>query len=464
MSRLKLIGLALTACALVLMRPVPGAAISETSDEYSFKIQVESHLEQHLKSVLTDIAGSDDIIVIVNAEVETDKKNKSSKKRKKPQGLVLPGVPVKKEIGKTADEGIIISSVVRRLEVRILVDNDIPESLTELAHDIAISVIGYDPDRGDMLTIKRIEFGNKGFKWASLFYPPHLYWLVTLIVGGFFLVAAAMFFMDPFKKLPPAMGNVNWDVILKNPDNPVFGRGMAGAPTAALTARAETVAGGDAPLPFSFINDVHIPELAFLLSKNPAGDIAIVANYLRPDLSVMLLESFPPEIQAEVVLKLKDTAEADPEQVKALEESVKERLDYVVGGDDKLASVLNLAEGEVRDKVLQKLEEEDPQASARLRPKLKTFESMLRSMKPHALQALFRQLDATVLARVLKSSSADIQTRVLESLSEGAAELLREEMELSRPLSAVRLKKEKHSIAATVLRLASAGVIEEEDI
>ncbi len=463
MSRLKLIGSALTVCALVLMRPAPGAAISETSDEYSFKITVETHLGEHLKSVLTDIAGSDDIIVIVNAEVETDKKSKK-KKRKKPQGLVLPGVPVKKEIGKSADEAMAIASMVRRLEVEILVDNDISESLTQLAHDIAISVIGYDPDRGDRLTIRRIEFGNKGFKWASMFYPPHLYWLVTLIAGGFFLVSAAMFFMDPFKKLPPAVGNVNWDVILKNPENKMFGGGPAGAPAAARTAKAETMAGSGDPLPFGFIKDGHVPDLAFLLSESPAGDIAIVANYLEPDLSAGLLESFPPETYAEVVLKLKDTAEAGPERVKALEESIRERLDYVVGGDDKLASVLNLAEGEVRDKVLQKLEEEDPEAVARLRPKIKTFESMLRSMKPNVLQALFRQLDTTVFARVLKSSSADIQTRVLESLSEGAAELLREEMELSRPLSAARLKKEKQNIAATVMRMASVGVIEEEDI
>lgn len=456
---------------MVLMRPSLCESVKASSEDYAYKIAVETHLEQRLSAVLTEIAGSRHIIVIVNADVSTGKGSSgarsavTTRRQKNTNALVLPGVPVKKEIGKgtVSEERAILSipSVVRRLEVSILMDNDISESLNELVHDVAISVIGYNPDRGDRLTIKRIEFGNKGFKWASLFYPPHLYWVITIIVGGLFLISAAIFFKNPFSTLGDALRALKREPSHGGlPDSlEVTTRSLSQSP---IAGGGEMVDGGQ-PLPFSFLEEQHIPDLAFLLAESPGEDIAIIVNYLNPVLSARLLESFPVETQAKVALLLRNTGEASAEKVKSIEDSVKSRLDYVLGGDNKVVSILNLTDSDTREDVLEVMEKEEAASTEHLRRKLKTFESIIRAMKPGGIQALFRQLDPTMFARILKSSSADLQKKVMESLSEGAVERLQEEIDLSPPFKAERLKKEKQNVVAIVLRMAGAGILEEDD-
>ena len=81
---------------------------------------------------------------------------------------------------------------------------------------------------------------------------------------------------------------------------------------------------------------------------------------------------------------------------------------------------------------------------------------------PVGIQSIYRRLDRTLFAQILKSSNEDIQNRVLESLTVGAAERLKEEMELSPPLSEKRLRKEKHKIVQIIRTLSVAGLLEEE--
>ncbi len=217
------------------------------------------------------------------------------------------------------------------------------------------------------------------------------------------------------------------------------------------------------PMPFSFVNESNLAELAFMLKDETPQSIATVANYLSPELIIRLFEMVPEAKSTEAALLISATNILDVAEVEKLNNSLMEKLDYVAGGKDKLASVLSLSDEETREKVLKELEARDAEAADLVQKSIKTFESIIRQAKSVSLQVLYRQLDPSIVARVLKSTPADIQNKVLEALSEGAATMLREEMELSRPLSHNRLKKEKHNIVMVYRRLLNAGLIEEED-
>jgi len=60
-----------------------------------------------------------------------------------------------------------------------------------------------------------------------------------------------------------------------------------------------------------------------------------VVNYLDPAVAMRLLELFPRDKQVEVALAL-GKEEINTEKVTALEEMVKSKLTYVVGGENKL--------------------------------------------------------------------------------------------------------------------------------
>lgn len=448
----------------------------EFSSKYISKVTVEKHLEERLVSALKRIGGTDKIIVIVNADVETDVKKLDKRRKqaersarekedKKPK-LVLPGVPVKKEIGMEKKPEIniaeLIPSVINKLIVTVLVDNTISEGMLDVMRDVSISVIGYNPDRGDMLNFRQIVFEKQRFQLAILLHPPYIYWVMVSVFIALFLILASFLVATPFKQLAAAVGNISMDREAAHAaSSGEEYKSVAQVELYSPTKEAPEAKSGNEKTPFSFVKSRHVPDLALLLKDSPTEDVAIVVNYLSPETAISLLESFPEDRQAEVALSLSGEGEVKLKEVQELEESIKTRLDYIVGGEDKLASILDFTGEGIRQKIFEAIEGKDADEAARIKSKVKSFKSVMRELSPNGIQALYRQINPTTFAKVLKSSPGDIQGKVLESLSEGAAERLREEMDLSRPFSKERLRKERFNITLLVRRMDKSDMLED---
>ena len=455
--------------SLVVLAGAPPTR-AEVNEDYALKISLESQLEKKLKQVIIEITGTDKVVLFINAELVSKSGGDRGRIEKKADALVLPGVPAKKEFGTGQSSELLLPGSagkfsVNKIVVSIWIDKSVPESIIELIKDISKNVIGFNQGRGDQIDVKKVDFEGKGFL-SSLFTPPNLFWLILSLLGGFMLLTAGMFFLDPLKKVVPALKEIDWNVI----------RGTGGGGTTVertTTFEREVIAGpagktatgpGDAEtaLPFSFVRERDLASLAFLLKDRTPQDIAIVANYLDPALAVRLFESFPKERQIETALVL-GKEEISMDKVIALEELVKTKLAFVVGGETKLISLLDVTSEEVRDKVVSTIEARDAQSAARLKRRIKSLETIVQELPAQGIQTLFRNIDVTLFAQILKSSPEDIQQKVITSLSAGAAERLKQEMEFSRPLSASRLKRERQNLMALVRRLINEGLVEVEN-
>ena len=461
------LGLLLVSFALLSSaRPI----FSEVNDDYALKISLENQLERKLKQVIMEITGTDRVVIFVNAELASARGDSDKVLEKKKGGaLVLPGVPEKKEFGGSQSEMLFGAGSskykVNKILLSIWIDKSVPGSIVDLIQDIAKNVIGFNQNRGDQINVKKVDFESKGF-FRTLFAFPNFLLIILTGVGGFMLVTVGMFFMDPLKKIVPALKDIDWSRIRGN-DAPTtiertttFEREVLSGGGPAKTETA--VLAKDETLPFSFIRERDLASLAFLLKDKTPQDIAVVANYLDPTLATRLLESFPKDRQVEVALTL-GKEEISMEKVNALEELVKGRLTYVVGGENKLISLLDMTSEDVRDKVVKTMETRDAQTATRLKQRIKSLETILRDLPAQGIQTLFRHTDAALFAQVLKASTADIQQKVTSALSAGAAERLKQEMELSRPLSAIRLKRERQNLMVLVRRLISEGLVEVEN-
>lgn len=425
--------------------------------DYAYKISVETSLEERLKTVLAEIVPSDKIIIIVNAEIETAKNDKSVRA----ESQLLPGVPMKDTYGLAAlgQQGKDDRHRVRRIALTILLDRGISEPVTESLKEVAKNVIGFNPDRGDQITIKQMAFGIPA--WKVFLSPPNVYWLVLLLFGGFFFLTASLYLINhPFKKLSTSLQKVNWEVALTGKEPNLFNAGRDNTIVTETSVREGGKDGGSAK-PFSFITSKNLLDLVFLLEDAPTSDICIVVNYIEPELATQLIESFPQERQVEIAMNLSGIKNVGPEKTRELEEYIKNWLFYKVGGEDKVASILSLAGDDVRSRVLQRIENEDGSVAERLKRKARSFETVMLELNPRSVQILYRQLDPSLFAQILKSSSEDITKKVMESLTEGAAERLKEEIDLSRPLQPDKLKKEKQNVMTVVRRMAEAGLLME---
>jgi flagellar motor switch protein FliG len=315
------------------------------------------------------------------------------------------------------------------------------------------------------LYIKQIDFRNKRFAWSSLFYPQNLSLLVLSLVGAFFLITASLFLRDPFNKLGDALkglglGGGGEAASEKSEKNIIELHTESAGATSGKNDDEHPSEG--AALPFAFIRERHLSDLAFLLKDKPLQDAAVVVNYLGPELANIFLEHFPEEKRIEIALSL-STVDINPGKTRALEEKIREDLDFVVGGERKLAAFLNAADEDVREKIIARLEKKDAASAQRLRLHVRDLESFLRDMPASGIAILYRHVNAALFAQILKATSAEVQQKVFGSLSAGAGERLKQELDLSRPLSPARLKKERQNIAAIIRRLIKEGHVEVEN-
>ena len=456
---------------LVLFSAVP-VSFAEVNDDYALKISLENQLERKLKQVIQEITGTDKVVIFVNAEL-TSARGDSDKllEKRKGSALVLPGVPEKKEFGSGQSEMLFGAGSskyrVNKMVLSIWIDKSVPGSIVELIQDIAKNVISFSQTRGDQINIKKVDFESKSVL-GSVFMPPNIFWLILTLVGGFMMVMAGIFLMDPLKKVIPALKDIDWSMIrgggpatqaVTVEHTSTYEREvMAGASATA----AASVTAKEEGLPFSFVRERDLPGLAFLLKDRTAQDIAIVANYLDPALTMRLLDLFPKDKQVEVAISL-GKEEINSDKVTSLEDLIKGKLAYVVGGENKLITLLDMTNEDVREKVVKTLEAKDAQTAARLKQRIKSLENIIRELPAQGIQTLYRNVDAALFAQILKASSDDIQQKVISSLSAGAAERLKQEMEFSRPLSALRLRREKQNLMVIVRRLINEGLVEVEN-
>ena len=450
------------------------ASFAEVNDDYALKISLENQIEKKLKQVIVEITGTDRVVIFVNAELVSARSDEKRIEKIKGDALVLPGVPEKKDIGAGQTEmafGTGSSKYkINKIVLSIWIDKSVPGSIVDLIQDIAKNVIGFSQNRGDQINVKKVDFESKGF-FGSLFALPNLFWFILTLVGGFMLVMVGMFFMDPLKKIVPALKNIDWNLIRGTGVSPTlpaertmtYEREVLSAQPAASRTEPAMLAGAkDEAVPFSFIQERNIPSLAFLLKDKAAQDIAIVINYIDPAIGMRLLELFPKEKQVEVALIL-GHEDINSEKVHVLEEMIKSRLTYVVGGENKLLALLDMTTEDVRDKIVTALETRDAQTATRLKSRIKSLESIIRELPAPGIQTLYRNIDTKLFAQILKAEPDDVRQKVVSSLSAGAAERFKEEMDLSRPLSGVRLRREKQNLMVLVRRLISEGLVEVEN-
>ncbi|MBI3554290.1 MAG: glycosyltransferase [Elusimicrobia bacterium] len=114
--------------------------------------------------------------------------------------------------------------------------------------------------------------------------------------------------------------------------------------------------------PFSYINNENATRLAylFILRKEEPWVIAMVAKSLSPDLASQMISVLPMELQSKVAREALTLRQATREQIIAIDNDIKENVEFVVGGMERVAAMLGEADAETRNNILNYLKAERP--------------------------------------------------------------------------------------------------------
>lgn len=483
--------LALGVCALGLF---VGGAQAESSWD-SERLNLETSIQKRVEDALSKILPAGQFVLVIRIEpwgVPIDSEGKPIEQ--KGDGFYLPGVPertkfdsneldIKDLVSSMKPDSPMFKRFIRRISATLVIDQDISEDTVNKVRELTKQMIGLDPVRGDTLDIQRTVF-QKGptatidnSTIAQFQRNLQSNWMIVSL--SLIVFSIVIFFLFIFGPLRGFLNRFVQVLPTLKPNDPNAGRYGRFNPSempyfqmmsqlgqlSQQPANASNFSGmlqvenpNKVITPFGFIREDHLGNLAILLSRETPEKAAIVLGYLPPEWISRVLTKIDPALQSDIAGHLATTRQLLPEQVEDIEQDLKRRLDYLVGGPDRIIAIYESLDPEAQKKMIDNLKDTRPEVVDEIRQRSILFEDMDK-FEPAALKTILREVDLQTLVAALRGVPEAFSKLILENVSAGKAEILKEELELNDAVSTKTTIEAQRKVALIARRLQREGHI-----
>jgi flagellar motor switch protein FliG len=196
--------------------------------------------------------------------------------------------------------------------------------------------------------------------------------------------------------------------------------------------------------PFSFLEDFTGEQIALLLKGEFPAAVALILSRLSSKLSAAVLVNIEPGRKMEIVKRIAHQGRADAEVLEQVAAALREkarRLGSSVAADNQinldgrnaLAAILKQSDYSFGDRLLQELDEEDPELSLELKERLHTLEDVIKA-EDRPLQEKFRSMSDQDIAMLLKGKNAEFTDKILSNVSAQRRIEIQEEARIMGPV------------------------------
>jgi flagellar motor switch protein FliG len=164
--------------------------------------------------------------------------------------------------------------------------------------------------------------------------------------------------------------------------------------------------------------------------------------HLKPNVASDILSHLSDDIKSDVAFRIANldkVLSGMVDEVDKIFEEILKNKDHVAqeaGGVERLAEILNAIDGSTAEQIIDEIEEEDPDLADEIKQMMFVFDDIV-LVDDKGLQKVLRSVETQELAIALKASTEEVKQKIFRNMSERAAEILKEEMDVS---GAVRMK------------------------
>ncbi|TVQ39974.1 MAG: flagellar motor switch protein FliG [Spirochaetaceae bacterium] len=217
--------------------------------------------------------------------------------------------------------------------------------------------------------------------------------------------------------------------------------------------------------PFDFIRRTDPTHLLNFIQQEHPQTIALILAYLEPQKASTILSNLPHEVQSDVAKRIAKMDRTSPEVLREVERVLEKKLstlsseDYTsAGGVESIVEILNLVDRSTEKKIIESLEDEDPELAEDIKKRMFVFEDIV-MLDDRAIQKVLREVDTTELAKALKSVDTEVQDKIYRNMSKRAATLLKEDMEYMGPIRMKDVEEAQQKIVSIIRKLEEQGEI-----
>jgi len=231
-------------------------------------------------------------------------------------------------------------------------------------------------------------------------------------------------------------------------------------------------AGPSASTPFGRLRQAEQTEISRVLAGEPPQTIALVLSHLPPAQAGAVLALFPADLQTEVVRRLVDLEETDPEILREVERGLEARLAQIplarrrVAGAAAVDGILKATEKSASRQILENLSRRDPRLASRFvpaRPEVNpiAFED-LAGFSGAALAVIAETAEPELLTLALVGAPPILTDRLLRQLPHYRSRAIWEQLHHPAPTRLSDVEEARAQLAELAYTLVADGKIEVE--
>jgi len=216
---------------------------------------------------------------------------------------------------------------------------------------------------------------------------------------------------------------------------------------------------------FSMLNTIDPKQLTSFLQNEHPQTISVLLTQISAQNAATVIADLPPELQAEVALRIATMEKISPEVLRHMEEELENQFEGASsrdlsfsGGTKVVADILNTIETSAEKHIIQALETEDADLAAEIKNMMFVFEDLI-LLDDRSVQRLLKEVETKDLAIALKAASDEIKNKIFVNVSERVGTMIKEEMEFLGPMRLSDVEGAQQKIVEAIRRLEEEGQI-----
>jgi flagellar motor switch protein FliG len=213
------------------------------------------------------------------------------------------------------------------------------------------------------------------------------------------------------------------------------------------------------------LNQLEATEVVELFRDEHPQIIATLLVHLDRAKAAAVLEQLPERVRHDAVMRVATFGGVQPAALKELTAVLNDMLSGEgmikrgrLGGVRAAAEIVNLMTSMQEESVIKYVREQDDILAQKMVDEMFLFENLL-EVEDRGIQLLLKEVESESLIIALKGSPQELRDKFLKNMSNRAAEMLREDIEMRGPVRVSQVEAEQKSILLIVRRLSDSGEI-----
>ena len=202
----------------------------------------------------------------------------------------------------------------------------------------------------------------------------------------------------------------------------------------------------------------------FIRNEHPQT-IAIILSHLESGQAAAILTELPINLQTEVVYRIAELDNVSPEIVEEIDQALMEEVAAVksfegqqIGGVRSVAEMLNQMDSSLEGNILKGIEEFRQGLADEIRQLMFIFEDLV-NVDDRGIMAILKEVNNEELSLAMKTASDEMREKIFKNMSERAAQMMKEDLEVMGPVRLKDVEVAQQSIIKIAKKLEAEGKI-----